>query len=187
MLIIDTHTHIYSPDEKRYPPAKELLTLGWTGKPMSEPLRPPGKASLEDLRQESRANGVAAVCAIQASTFYRWDNRYIYDSGRSNPDWVAGVCTLDPDDPYSASTLTHDIQVYGLRGLRSIPGKDGLDSDGVRALWKAAADLGIVVNVPISWTDSKGGWDWGKDHLPGFHQMLKDFPGLPVALDDWKP
>ena len=90
MLIIDTHTHIYSPDEKRYPPAKERLEHGWKGEPMSKPLRPPGKASLEDLRQESRANGVAAVCAIQTATFYRWDNRYICDSARSNPDWVAG-------------------------------------------------------------------------------------------------
>ena len=171
MLIIDTHAHIYSPDEERYPP-------------VSEPLRPPGKASLEDLRQESRANGVAAVCAIQTSTFYRFDNRYICDSARSNPDWVAGVCTLDPDDPHGPGILTHDTEVYGLRGMRSIPGKDGkLDSQGVRALWKAAADLGIVVNVLICGLTPQGGWDWGKDHLPAFHRMLKDFPGLRVAID----
>ena len=184
MLIIDTHTHIYSPDEKRYPPAKELLKHGWEGEPMSKPLRPPGKASLEDLHQESRANGVAAVCAIQTATFYRWDNRYICDSARSNPDWVAGVCTLDPDDPHSPSILTHDTEVYGLRGLRSFPGKNGLDSDGVRALWKTAADLGIVVNVLVCIGPTpEGGWDSGKDYLPALHRMLKDFPGLLVALD----
>ena len=40
MLIIDTHAHIYSPDEKRYPP-------------IDKPLRPPGgKGSLEDLQRE---------------------------------------------------------------------------------------------------------------------------------------
>jgi predicted TIM-barrel fold metal-dependent hydrolase len=73
MLIIDTHAHIYSPDEKRYPP-------------IDKPLRPPGgKGSLEDLQQESRANGVKAVCAIQTSTFYRFDNRYICDSARAHP------------------------------------------------------------------------------------------------------
>ena len=183
-MIIDTHTHIYSPDEKRYPPAKELLVLGWTGEPMSEPLRPPSPASLEDLWQESRAAGVAAVCAVQTSTFYGFDNRYICDSAKSNPDWVAGVCTLDPDDPHSPSILTQDTKGYGLRGMRSIPGKDGrLDGQGVRALWKTAADLGLVVNVLIAWTDSQGGWYWGKDHLPDLHRMLKDFPGLTVALD----
>jgi predicted TIM-barrel fold metal-dependent hydrolase len=184
MQIIDTHTHIYSPDERRYPPAKELLTEGWTGKPMSGPLRPPGgKAALEDLRRESQSAGVAAACIIQTSTFYRFDNSYICDAARSNPDWTAGVCTLDPDSPDSPSVLLHDTKVYGLRGLRSIPGKAGLDSDGVRALWKAAADLGIVVNVLISWTDSKGGWYWGENHLSGFHRMAKEFSGLPVVLD----
>jgi predicted TIM-barrel fold metal-dependent hydrolase len=184
MPIIDAHTHIYSPDEKRYPPARELLTEGWTGKPMSQPLRPPGgNAAVEDLRRESQSAGVTAACIVQTSTFYRFDNRYICDSARSNSDWVAGICTLDPDDPYSPSVLAHDTNVYRLRGLRSIPGKDGLDSEGVRALWKGSADLGIVVNVLISWTDSKGGWYWGKEHLPGFHRMLEDFPGLPVVLD----
>ncbi len=184
MLIIDTHTHIYSPDEKRYPPAKQFLTHGWTGEPVSKPLRPPGRASLEDLRQESQAHGVDAVCAIQTGSFYLFDNSYVRDSARSNPDWVAGVCTLNPDDPYSSGVLTHDTRVYGLRGLRSTSGKDGrLDSEGVRALWKTAADLGITVNVLISWTDSQGGWYWGKDHLPGLHRMLNDFPRLPIALD----
>ena len=79
MLIIDTHAHIYSLDEKRYPP-------------IEKPLRPPGgKASVEDLQRQSRANGVKAVCAIQTSTFYRFDNRYICDSARAHPDWIAGV------------------------------------------------------------------------------------------------
>jgi len=183
-MIIDTHAHVYSPNERLYPPAKELLTEGWTGKPMSKPLRPPGgKAALEDLQRETQSAGVAAACIIQTSTFYRFDNRYVCDSARSNPGWVAGVCTLDPDSPDSPGILTHDTNVYYLRGLRSIPAKAGLDSKGVRSLWKAAADLGIVVNVLISWTNSKGDWYWGENHLPGFHRMLKDFPGLPVVLD----
>ena len=184
MMIIDTHTHIYSPDEKYYPPAQQLLAQGWTGKPMITPKRPPGKASIEALREETRSNGVRAACIIQTSTFYRFDNRYICDTARSNPDWVAGVSTLDPDYPYSASTLSHDSKVYGLRGLRSIAGSDGtLDSPNVRALWKTAADLGLVVNVLISWTDDRGNWYWGKDHLPGLESMLKQFPKLPIVID----
>jgi predicted TIM-barrel fold metal-dependent hydrolase len=151
---------------------------------MSEPLRPPGgKAAVEDLRQESQSAGVSAACIIQTSTFYRFDNNYLCEAARSNQNWVAGVCTLDPDSPDSPSILTHDTTVYRLRGLRSIPGSSGLDCDSIRALWKAAADLGIVVNVLISWTNSKGAWYWGKDHLAGFHRMVKDFPSLPVVLD----
>src|SRR5436190_891368 len=77
MLIIDRHTHVYSLDEKQYPPAKALLTLGWTGRPMETALRPPEKAPVEALREEAQANGVRAACIVQTRTFYRFDNRYI--------------------------------------------------------------------------------------------------------------
>ena len=136
MLIIDTHAHIYSPDEKRYPP-------------IDKPLRPPGgKGSLEDLQRESRANGVKAVCAIQTSTFYRFDNRYICDSARTHKDWIAGVCTLDPDDPHSSGLLQQFVRDYSIGGMRSIPAKNGqLNHSGVRALWKTGLEQGIVINL----------------------------------------
>jgi L-fuconolactonase len=87
MDIVDTHAHIYSPDENRYPP-------------IDDPLRVPGgKGSIEDLRAESRDNGVAACCIIQTSTYYRFDNSYIADSAKAHPDWTAGVVTLSPDIP----------------------------------------------------------------------------------------
>ena len=161
MLIIDTHAHIYSPDEKRYPP-------------IDKPLRPPGgKGSLEQLRRESQANGVRAVCAIQTSTFYRFDNRYICDSSKANPDWVAGVCTLDPDDAHSPGLLQQYVRNDGLRGMRSIPAADGrLDHPGVRALWKTALNLGIVINVLI-----------GPEKADEAATLLAAFPKLRVVLD----
>lgn len=161
MLVIDTHAHIYSPDEKKYPP-------------VANPLRPPaGKGSLEHLKEITAANQVQAVCAIQVSTFYRFDNRYIRDSAVANPDWVAGVCTLDPDDADSPALLRQLATKYGIKGMRSIPAKNGkLDHAGVRALWKTAADLGIVINVLIN-----------RDKAPEADKMLADFPTLRVVLD----
>ena len=161
MLIIDTHAHIYAPDEKRYPP-------------IDKPLRPPGgKGSLEDLQRESRANGVKAVCAIQTSTFYRFDNRYICDSARAHPDWIAGVCTLDPDDPHSPGLLQQFVRDYRIRGMRSIPAKNGqLSHAGVRALWKTGLEQGIVINLLID-----------RDKAPEAEILLNEFPGLRVVLD----
>jgi L-fuconolactonase len=161
MLIIDTHAHIYSPDEKRYPP-------------IDKPLRPPGrKGSLEDLRRESQSTGVKAVCAIQTSTFYRFDNRYICDSARANPAWIAGVCTLDPDDPHSPGLLERFVREDGIRGMRSIPARDGrLDHPGVRALWQTALDQGIVINLLIN-----------RDKANEAEELLKEFSGLRVVLD----
>jgi predicted TIM-barrel fold metal-dependent hydrolase len=159
--IVDTHAHIYSPNEEKYPT-------------IEKPLRPAdGKGSLEDLREATRANGVAAACLIQVSTFYRFDNRYICDSAVTAKDWTAGVCTLSPDDPHSPGMLIHFKEKYGVKGMRSIPAADGrLDHPGVRALWKAASDEGLVINVLV-----------GRDKAPDVDRLLADFPDLRVVLD----
>jgi predicted TIM-barrel fold metal-dependent hydrolase len=161
MDIVDTHAHIYSPDENRYPP-------------IDDPLRVPGgKGSIEDLRAESRDNGVAACCIIQTSTYYRFDNSYIADSAKAHPDWTAGVVTLSPDHPESPLMLARLVKEYGIKGMRSIPAQDGrLDHPGVRALWRTALDLGVVINVLTN-----------RDKADQVDAMLADFPTLPVVLD----
>jgi len=161
MLIIDTHAHIYSPDEKKYPP-------------IEKPLRPPaGKGSLEHLSAESSGCGVAKACLIQTGTFYRYDNRYTADSAKANPSWTAGVCTLGPDNPQSPDILRGLVRDYGMKGVRSIPAENGnLDHDGVRAIWRAAADLGIVVNVLIN-----------RNNADALDTLLGEFPSLRVVLD----
>jgi predicted TIM-barrel fold metal-dependent hydrolase len=161
MPIVDTHAHIYSPDEKRYPP-------------IDKPLRPPkGKGSLEHLRTESSQNGVEKVCLIQTSSFYRFDNRYILDSAKANPAWTAGVVTLDPDDPHSPGLLAQYARDYGIKGMRSIPARNRqLNHSGVRALWKTASDAGLVINVLVT-----------HEKTEELDRMLADFPRLRVVLD----
>ena len=161
MDVVDTHAHIYSPDEAKYPP-------------IDKPLRPPGgKGSLEDLRAETQANDVDGACLIQTSTFYRFDNRYILDSAKSAPEWTAGVCTLDPDDPHSPGLLKHYAEQYGIKGMRSIPASDGrLDHPGVRALWQSATEAGLVINVLIN-----------RDKADQADRLLRDFANLRVVLD----
>jgi predicted TIM-barrel fold metal-dependent hydrolase len=161
MLIIDTHAHIYAEDEKRYPP-------------IDKPLRPPGvKGTLGDLRATSASHGVRAACLIQVSTFYRFDNRCICDSAKVSSDWAAGVCTLDPDDPHSPDLLSQYKREFGIKGMRSIPGQRGqIDDEGVRHLWKRAADEGVVVNALIH-----------RENAEGLSRLLADFSNLRVVLD----
>ena len=161
MLIIDTHAHICARDEKRYPP-------------VASPRRPPGgKGSVGELRAESALAGVSKCCLIQTTTFYRFDNRYICDSAKVSSDWAAGVCTLDPDDPHSPELLSHFKREYGIKGMRSIPGRSGrIDDQGVRDLWKKAADEDLVVNALIH-----------RDNAENLGRMLKDFARLRVVLD----
>jgi L-fuconolactonase len=137
MLIIDCHAHIYSFDEKRYPPRPD-------------PLRPPKwVGSAEHLHHQSKAAGVSAVRAIQTVTFYGYDNSYLVDSTREHRDWMCGVCTLDPDDPRSPGLLRTYVRRYGVKSLRSIPSAKAksFDDDGVRALWKVAVDEGITIDL----------------------------------------
>ncbi|MCC6585786.1 MAG: amidohydrolase [Bryobacterales bacterium] len=162
MLIIDTHAHIYSPDEKKYPP-------------LPKPYRPPGgKGSTEDLAKEIKAAGVRAVCAIQTQTFYGFDNRYVCDSARANPSWMIGVCNLNPDDPKSPDVLRALARDCAIRGYRSIPSPRSkqLDDASVRRMWRAAAELGIVVNVLIN-----------RENAAGLGKLLGEFPTLRVVLD----
>ncbi|MFN0165595.1 MAG: amidohydrolase family protein [Bryobacteraceae bacterium] len=161
MLIIDTHAHIYSPDEKKYPV-------------IEKPLRPPaGKGSLEHLRRETLAHGVAKACLVQTSTFYGFDNRYTMDSAKAAKEWSAGICTLSPDNPESPALLKKYVREFNARGMRSIAAKDGrLDHPGVRALWTAAADLGIVINVLT-----------GREKAPEVDRLLAEYKTLQVVLD----
>ncbi|MBI3462032.1 MAG: amidohydrolase family protein [Planctomycetes bacterium] len=161
MLIIDCHAHIYGDDEKKYPT-------------IDKPYRPPkGTGTLEHLRREMQAAGVRFVTAIQTSTFYRWDNRFTVDSARANPDWMVGVCTLDPDDPHSAGLLEEYVREYNVRGMRSIPAADGrLDHPGVVKLWETAERLGIVINVLVN-----------RDKRDELSALLQRLPRLKVVLD----
>ncbi|MEO7651362.1 MAG: amidohydrolase family protein [Bryobacteraceae bacterium] len=137
MLVIDCHAHIYSFDEKKYPPR-------------ANPLRPPKwVGSVEHLHHVSQAAGVSAVRAIQTLTFYGFDNSYLADSSRDHRDWICGVCTLDPDDPRSPELLRRYVRQYGVKSLRSIPSNKAksFDDPGVRALWKVAVDEGITIDL----------------------------------------
>lgn len=161
MLIIDTHAHLFSEDEQRYPPRPN-------------PSRPPkGTGTLEHLRREAKAAGVQVACAIQVGGFYRFDNRYICDASKANPDFLAGVITLDPDDRHSPLLLAQFVREFGIRGMRSVPASDGrLDHPGVRALWATAADNGVVINLLTR-----------AEHADEADRLLAEFPSLAVALD----
>src|SRR5262249_16797324 len=80
---------------------------------------------------------------------------------------------LDPDDPHSPGLLATYVRDFSLKGMRSIPARDGrLDHPGVRQLWKTALDVGIVINVLVN-----------REKTDELDRLLSDFPRLPVVLD----
>ena len=163
MPITDAHAHIYSADEVRYPM-------------IENPYRPPtGTGSVEHLKREMAATGVQRALAIQTSTTYRWDNRFLSESARANAPWMVGVCTLNPEDAASPAILERFAAEYNVGGMRSVPaGSDRkqLDHPGVDALWTKAEDLHLVINVLIH-----------IELADQLERMLQRHAGLNVVLD----
>ena len=161
MLIIDTHAHLFSQDEAAYPPKEN-------------PSRPPaGTGTLEKLTEEVERHEIRAATIVQVSGFYGFDNRYIREVSLQNPHWTAGICTLDPLEKGAPGKLKRFARDGSMRGLRSVPAPDNrLDHPGVSALWRAASEEGLPVNVLGSYE-----LESQLDHL------LDSFRGLPVVLD----
>jgi len=160
-LIVDCHSHIYGSDESRYPT-------------IANPYRPPaGKGTVAHLRKQLATAGVGFATAVQTSTFYGWDNRCLADTARDNADVLVGICTLNPDDTGSPTLLETYVRDFNIRGLRSIPGSSGrYVEDGVEALWAAAEQLGIVVNVNTS-----------REKRPEIEALARRHSGLKVVID----
>lgn len=161
MLIIDTHAHLFSEDEASYPPKKN-------------PARPPtGTGTLEKLTGEIERHEVRAATIVQVSGFYGFDNRYIRAASLQNPHWTAGICTLDPLDERAPERLRTFARDGSMRGLRSVPAPGNrLDHPGVRALWRAASEEGLPVNL-------LGGYELESQ----LDTLLDAFRGVPVVLD----
>ncbi len=164
MRVTDTHAHIYSADEARYPM-------------IAQPLRPPtGTGTIEHLQREMAANGVQRVVAIHTSTAYRWDNHFLADSAAANAPWMVGCCTLNPLDPASPAYLRQLARETNVRAMRSLPAEGAprqrLDHPGGEALWRVAEDEGITINVLIH-----------VDLADELEALVRRHPQLPVVVD----
>jgi L-fuconolactonase len=161
-MIVDTHAHIYSPDEATYPV-------------IEKPYRPPtGAGTPELLHQEMRAAGVDRAMLVQTTTFYGWDNTFVRDTSPRAKDWAVGVCTLNPDDPHSPDVLYAFVQRSNVKALRTYASgpERSYDTRGNRRLFAAARECGIVINALLS-----------VKQADGLARMLTDHPDVTTVLD----
>jgi len=165
MNIVDTHAHLYSQDESKYPMK-------------ANPLRPPSdKGTFEHLLEVTRSVCVTKVVAVQTGSAYQWDNSLLADTVKANPNWMTGVCSLNPEDSQSPSELLRLVEEYGIRGLRvsafsGSPRRRGFLSKGILEFWKMASRLGIVICA-----HTRG------ECLETLMPFLKKFPRVPVVID----
>lgn len=142
---IDAHTHVWSDDLARYP-------LGSWAKPAD--MKPPTFTANEFLAI-ARPHGVTRAVLIQHAPLHGYDNSYILDCAREHPGLFSVVAMINERTPGLRKRLSN-LRDAGARGIRIGPTKHAdrtlnpdppnwLKADGMRALWKHAADLKVAI------------------------------------------
>ena len=168
--VIDTHTHVISPDPARYP----VAPLGGKQSDWSR-ARPTTADMLLAAMDEA---GVAKSAVVQASTAYGFDNSYLADSVAAHPDRFTGVFSIDmfgADAPAQFRRWTE----AGLTGMRlfttgsTSPGQaDWLADERTFPIW----ELAEAANLPICLQMQPEG-------VPDLLRLLVRFRRVPIILD----
>lgn len=175
-MIVDSHTHVVSPDHARYPLRPYGLDQGVGSERKQAAWFRDVPVSAEGLLALMDEAGVAAALLVQGVGAYSYDNSYAVDAARLAPGRFASVVCVDPLQPDAAGTLRTLVEQRGARGVRLFtvtnPESSWLDEDAGTAVWEEARRLGIPVIVTIL-----------ARQIPKLVSALRRFADVPVALD----
>ncbi|MFE6888106.1 amidohydrolase family protein [Streptomyces sp. NPDC057694] len=172
MDVVDAHCHIISEDLTAYPRAP----LG--GKQSTWAATRPVTA--EGMVSRMDATGIAQAVLVQATTNYGYDNSYVLDSTRRQPDRFVAVGTVDPLRPDAADSLKAAVGEGGLSGVRLFTSGSTVPTQGewfaapeTHPFWEQAAEL----NLPVCLQMRLGA------ATAQLTELLNRFPGVTVLLD----
>jgi predicted TIM-barrel fold metal-dependent hydrolase len=163
-MLIDAHSHVWSPDTDRWPLAK-----GQTRADLK-----PASFTPEELLKLAEPEGVGRVVLIQHSIYHAFDNTYLTDCAKQHPGRFVVVGMLDDTQPAPDKKL-RELRDHAVRGLRITPrvrGKTWLEGPGMAALWKCGAETGQAMCCLIDPSD-----------LPAVDAMCRQHPDTPVVID----
>lgn len=164
MAIIDAHSHVWTPDTKKYPLAK-----GFT----KENMQPPSFTA-EELLGHCRPEGVDRVVLIQMS-FYRFDNTYMLECMQRYKGTFGGVGIVDwtgarPDEEMSK------LASKGVRGFRVRPEEatieTWIETPSFERMFRFAADHDLAICPLID-----------PPALPSLSRMCAKHPKTRVVID----
>lgn len=160
---IDAHVHVWTPDLKSYPLAKDY---------QKEDMKP-ASFTPEELFAHCRPHGVQRIVLIQMS-YYGFDNSYMLDMMKKHTGVFSGVAVIDENDR-PARTM-QKLARQGVRGFRirqgDRPGNGWLNTPGMAAMWKAGAKHGLAMCHLCQ-----------PDSFPAIGKMSQQYPETPVVID----
>jgi L-fuconolactonase len=170
MEFIDTHPHIISDDESRYP----LAPLFGKRSDWSQE-RP---TTVETLIAAMDEAGVAKAAVVHSSTTYGYDNNYVVDGCAKYPERLVAVGSVDVLQPDAPETIRKWIE-RGLAGLRLFTGGstkdfDPSELDDPRSFpaWELCGELGLSMCIQT-----------GPVGLPQVTMLAQRFPNVAIILD----
>lgn len=167
---VDTHPHIVSNDEDRYPVTPLFgRRSAWSKE------RP---ATVEALIEQMDAAGVSKAAVVQSSTTYGFDNSYVVDACARYPDRLVAVGSVDVLLPEAPDVIRAWVR-KGLAGLRVFTGGSTKAVDAseladprVDPAWSLCAEFALPMCIQ---TAAVG--------LPEVVKLASRHPAVPIILD----
>lgn len=164
MEFIDAHSHVWTPDVKKYP-----LAPGYEVSDMKPP-----SFTAEELQAEMKPVGVNRVVLIQMS-FYGFDNSYMLDCMAKYPGMFSGVAVIDQNGAQPTPKML-ELKKKGVRGFRIRPQTkkvdEWLDGDCMEEMWTTGAKEGMAMCCLM---DAVG--------LPALDKMCQKHRDTTVVID----
>lgn len=160
-VIVDTHVHVVSEDERAYPLQPSGITEAWYRD---------ARCTVEELLGLMDAACVDRAVLVQGVSAYGFDNRYTTDSARRHGDRCTSVACVDLAADGAAGMARDLVEQDGARGIRWF--LDPRPFDESRAFWASVAPLGVPAIVTTF-----------ADRLAELGTVLPELAPLPVALD----
>ncbi|HCO24177.1 MAG: amidohydrolase [Gimesia sp.] len=164
MEYIDAHSHVWTPDVKKYP-----LAPGYQVSDMVPP-----SFTAEELQAEMMPVGVNRVVLIQMS-FYGFDNSYMLDSMAKYPGMFSGVAVIDQNGKNPTPEMLA-LKKKGVRGFRIRPQSkkvdEWLDGECMEEMWTTGVKEGMAMCCLM---DAVG--------LPALDKMCQKHRDTTVVID----
>lgn len=162
---VDAHSHIWTPDVKNYP------LVGGKG---PEVLQPPSFTA-DELLQTAQPFGVRRVVLIQHHIYHGFDNSYLIDETAFRPDTFRVVGMIDELHTHHPDVRMRQLLEKHVTGFRITPWirpHGWLDSPGMQAMWRAAAETRQSMCCLID-----------PHNLEEVDRQCARFPHTPVVID----
>ena len=160
---IDAHVHLWPSNQSSYS--------------LSGPDRAaqyePASFTPEELFANARQCGVKRVVLVQIG-FFGFDNSYMLDAIAKYKGTFRGVAMVD-DTARNVCSEMRRLAQLGVRGFRIVSGNQPqtwLDSPGLAAMWKCAAEISQAICTLVD-----------PEALPSVDRMCAKFPDTTVVID----